>query len=139
MRLGETGEGSVSLPKAGHSHRVLVVDDNADMCDLYSAYLTFQGLLTETAADGAEAVRVTLSFRPDLIVMDLMMPIMTGFEAIQEIKRNPETAQIPVIALTASHEVETKRAAKEACCDCFLTKPCEPERLLAEVRRLLYR
>jgi two-component system cell cycle response regulator DivK len=135
--IGRLVWGTEGLRLVEQSARVLVVDDNSDMCDLYAAYLSFQGMETKTAGDGAQALKQTAAFRPDLIVMDLMMPIMTGFEAIEQLKRDPATSGIPIIALTASHEPETKRAAQDACCDAFLTKPCQPDELLAQIRRLL--
>jgi len=116
---------------------VLVVDDMSDMRDLYSFYLRYVGLRAETAADGLEAIVKARALKPDLIVMDLMMPGITGIEAIRRLKEEGLTQGIVIIALTASHDPEMKRAAVEARCDSFLTKPCPPEALMAEIRRLL--
>jgi two-component system, cell cycle response regulator DivK len=117
--------------------KVLVVDDMADMRDLYTFYLRYAGMEAESAADGLEAIVKTRALKPDVVVMDLMMPGITGAEAIRRLKEEDVTRAIPIIALTASHEPEMKRDAVEAGCDLFLTKPCPPETLTAEIRRLL--
>jgi two-component system cell cycle response regulator DivK len=116
---------------------VLVVDDMSDMRDLYSFYLRYMGMRAESAADGLEALVKARELKPDLIVMDLMMPGITGIEAIRRLKEEELTRGIVIIALTASHDPEMKRAALDARCDAFLTKPCPPDALTAEIRRLL--
>src|SRR5581483_9871931 len=105
----------------------LIVDDNPDMCDLYAAYLKHEGVEVHTAGDGDVAVHLAVRLAPDVIVMDLMMPVIDGVDAIRQLKLDHRTAAIPVIALTASHEGETRRAAVDARCDAFVTKPCAPE------------
>jgi CheY-like chemotaxis protein len=117
--------------------RVLIVDDNVDIRDLYAAYLQHQGVEVHTAADGDQAVRRAARLVPDVIVMDLLMPVIDGVAAIHQLKLDARTSRIPIIALTASHQPETRLAAVEARCDGFLTKPCLPEDLLTGLRTVL--
>jgi len=119
--------------------RVLIVDDNRDMRDLYAAYFKHKGLETHTAEGGEEALRAALRVRPHVIVMDLMMPEITGIDAIRQLKLDARTRDIPVIALTGNLAEEMRQAAFEARCGSFVTKPCRPDALLAEIRRVLAR
>jgi two-component system cell cycle response regulator DivK len=118
---------------------VLIVDDTQDTRDLYAHFLGFQGIRALLAASGEEGIEIAIASRPDLIVMDIMMPGMTGVEAIRRLKADARTTGIPIIALTASHDPKLRAEVKSACCDSFLTKPCMPGRLADEIKRLLAR
>ena len=116
---------------------VLVVDDTLDARELCAEYLRLAGLRAEVAEDGCEALAKARVSRPSVIVMDLAMPRMDGWEATRRLKSDPATQDIPVIALTG-HAIERSReCAIEAGADGYLTKPCLPDRLLAEVQRLI--
>jgi CheY-like chemotaxis protein len=116
---------------------VLLVDDVEDSRDAYSHYLRFSGFHPEVAVDGVDAVERAGTLRPDLIVMDLSLPHMDGWEATRRIKQDERTHNIPVLVLTGYALDPSKKAALAAGCDAYLTKPCEPEALIAEIRRLL--
>ena len=116
---------------------VLIVDDYADARELYRHYLTMQGYGVEEAGDGREAIERTVRVRPDIVLMDLSMPGMDGWEATRHIKADARTARIPVVALTAQ-ERPIERARALACgCDGWVTKPCLPKALVAMVDRVL--
>lgn len=118
---------------------VLVVDDEPDARDLYSLYLRYAGIQADTASNGLEAVAKAADRLPDLIVMDLMMPGLTGIEATKRLRADAKTHGIRIVAVTASHDVTTHRAALDAGCESVLTKPCAPEKLAAEIYRVLGR
>jgi two-component system cell cycle response regulator DivK len=116
---------------------ILVVDDTLDARELYAEYLRIAGLRAEVAEDGYDAVAKAIALRPSVIIMDLAMPRMDGWEATKRIKANPATHDIPIIALTG-HVIERSRErAIEAGADGYLTKPCYPDSLLAEVHRVM--
>ncbi|HEV7515925.1 MAG TPA: response regulator [Thermoanaerobaculia bacterium] len=115
---------------------VLVVDDYEDARLLCSEFLEFRGFRVATAADGLEAVHQAVALLPDLILMDLSMPVLDGWEATRRIKGDRRTGSITVVALTA-HAAEGGRAALEAGCVAVLSKPIEPRLLESEVRRIL--
>jgi len=116
---------------------VLLVDDNADNQEIYRIILVHHGFTVLLADDGEAGVRMARSHAPDLILMDLTMPIIDGLQATRILKADPATCAIPIVALTAHAMREDEVAAKEAGCDSFLSKPVEPRRVAAEVRRLL--
>jgi CheY-like chemotaxis protein len=116
---------------------VLVVDDYQDARELYAEYFVVSGFRVAEASNGAEAVEKALELAPDVILMDLSLPGMDGWEATRRLKANRQTKHIPIVALT-SHALEGySDSAKKAGCDAFVTKPCLPDRLVDEVRRLL--
>ena len=117
--------------------KVLVVDDNPGLRHLWSVWLSLWSFLVVEATDGVEAVATALRERPSLVLMDLAMPRLDGFAATRELKQHEQTAGIPVVALTAHTTTEDRRRASEAGCAGFLGKPCDPDLLLTEVRRLL--
>ena len=117
--------------------RILVVDDNPDNRDMYSQYLEYTGFAVEVADDGISALTKAGASHPDLIVMDLSLPKMDGWEATRRIKANRGTRKIPVLALTGHALDESEKDARSAGCDSFLTKPCLPQNLVVEIRRLL--
>jgi CheY-like chemotaxis protein len=119
--------------------RILVVDDNPDNLDMYSTYLEYTGFAVEVAGDGVSAFSKANAIHPDLIVMDLSLPRMNGWDTTRRIKANAGTREIPVVALTGHALDESEREARSAGCDSFLTKPCLPQELVVEIRRLLSR
>ncbi|HYH81521.1 MAG TPA: response regulator [Longimicrobium sp.] len=116
---------------------ILLVDDNADNQEIYRIILAHFGYTVLLANDGEAGVRMARSHAPDLILMDLTMPIIDGLEATRILKADPATSGIPIVALTAHAMREDQVAAMEAGCDSFLAKPVEPRRVAEEVRRRL--
>lgn len=116
---------------------VLVVDDFEDNRAMYVEYLQFQGLRVVEAVNGEEAVDRANELLPAVIIMDLSLPVMDGWEATRRIKSNPKTKHIKVVALTGHAEPAHAKRALEAGCDDFVAKPCLPENLLAKVREHL--
>ena len=116
---------------------ILVVDDYEDNRDMYSQYLQFAGLRVAEAANGKEALSKTAELMPDLIVMDLSLPGVDGWQATRMIKEDPKTRDILVLALTGHALEGASQGAKDAGCDAFLTKPCLPEDLHQEIQRML--
>jgi two-component system cell cycle response regulator DivK len=121
----------------GGSTLVLLVDDYPDNRDIYVQFLTYSGLRVEEAENGHQALEKAFTLRPDVIVMDLSLPGLDGWEATRRLKRDPRTREIPVIALTGHALAGHSKGALDAGCDAFITKPCLPERLLEEVRAIL--
>lgn len=116
---------------------VLVVDDFEDNRAMYVEYLQFQGFRVAEAVNGEEAVARALELLPAVIIMDLSLPVMDGWEATRRIKSDPRTSHIKVVALTGHAEPTHAKRALEAGCDDFVAKPCLPEHLLAKVREHL--
>lgn len=116
---------------------ILVVDDFEDGREMYASYLKFSGYGVDEAADGYEALEKAFALLPDIILMDLSLPGIDGWQATRELKKDERTANIPIVALTG-HALEAhSRSAKEAGCDAFIVKPCMPMDLLNEIRRIL--
>jgi two-component system cell cycle response regulator DivK len=122
---------------SGGSPLVLVVDDYEDNRRMFAEYLRLAGFRTEVAGNGAEGLAKATALRPEVIVMDLAMPDLDGFEVTRRLRADEGTRRIPVIALTAFPIAYSRHAALEAGCDTYLSKPCGPKQLLAEIRRLL--
>jgi CheY-like chemotaxis protein len=117
--------------------RVLLVDDYPDAREMYSEYLQFSGFDVVEAANGIEALQSALERTPDIILMDLSLPVMDGWEATRRLKADDRTASIPVVALTGHALAGISEGAKRAGCDAFVTKPCLPEDLVKEIRKVL--
>ncbi len=117
--------------------RVLLVEDNPENRDMLSRRLIRRGYVIEFAEDGEEAVRKAKDVRPALILMDLSLPVMDGWEATRRIKADAATTAIPVIALTAHAMASDRERALEAGCDDYDTKPVDLERLLGKMLALL--
>ena len=113
---------------------VLIVDDSEDIREMWKAWLTFWGFTVGEARDGAEAVRKAQAHRPDLVLMDLWMPVLDGFTATTRLRDDPAMADVPVLALSANGNAATSQQAKDAGCDAFLPKPVLPDELLAHLR-----
>lgn len=120
-------------------HRVLLVEDNDDNRTIYSTILGHFGYQVIEAGNGLEGVRAAGAHHPDLVVMDISLPVMDGLEATRRIKSDPATAGIPIIAVTAHAREVDRKAAMDAGCSEYLAKPVEPRRLVAEVDRMLGR
>ena len=116
---------------------ILVVDDYEDAREMYAEYLRFCGFRVAEARNGNEALEQAFSLMPDLILMDLSLPGMDGWEATRQLKADPRTQGIPVVALTGHALAGASEGAKRAGCDSFVTKPCLPDDLVVEVRRML--
>jgi len=116
---------------------VLVVDDSAHAREMYSEYLSHRGFSVLTAADGSQAIYYAVTARPDVIVMDLAMPNMSGITATQWLKSHPRARHIPIIILTGYPYRAIEEGALEAGAAMWLTKPCLPEDLEAHVHSLL--
>jgi CheY-like chemotaxis protein len=116
---------------------VLIVDDFEDNRAMYAEYLTYSGYEVEQAADGQEAVHMTQRLLPDVVVMDLSLPILDGWEATRRVKADARTRNIPIIALSGHALARHSRGAREAGCDAFLAKPCLPETLVEKIQELI--
>jgi two-component system cell cycle response regulator DivK len=116
---------------------VLVVEDYQDAREMYSAYLQFSGYRVAEATNGLEAIEQTLALMPDIILMDLALPKVDGWEATKRLKSDERTKHIPIVALTGHALEGFAEGAREAGCDSFVTKPCLPDALVAEVKRML--
>jgi two-component system, cell cycle response regulator DivK len=116
---------------------VLLVDDYADNREAYALYLRFKGYRVEEAEDGHQALERAFKSRPDLIVMDLSLPGLDGWQATRTLKQDRRTRDIPIIALTGHALEGESESARAAGCDAFITKPCEPNVLEAAIRKIL--
>jgi Response regulators consisting of a CheY-like receiver domain and a winged-helix DNA-binding domain len=117
--------------------RILLVEDNEMNRDMLSRRLVRNGYEVSVAIDGQQGVDMALSERPDLILMDMSLPVIDGWEATRRIRANDVTRQIPVIALTAHAMAGDREKAMEAGCDDYDTKPVEITRLLGKIVALL--
>jgi two-component system cell cycle response regulator len=121
----------------GMAETILVVDDEAANRELLEAILTGAGYRVTQAGDGPAALAQANGAPPDLILLDLMMPGMSGFEVCQRLKQDPATAEVPVIVVTVLGQINSKETALTSGADDFLTKPVRVEDLLARVRAML--
>ena len=116
---------------------ILVVEDQDELRRLYVEQLALSGFEVIEAANGEEAISHTSSHAPDVVLMDLSLPILDGWEATRRLKADSRTAHIPVVALTAHDGSGELQRATRAGCDWFVPKPCPPDALITEVRRVL--
>jgi CheY-like chemotaxis protein len=121
---------------SGKRPLVLVVDDYADSREMYAVHLSCVGFDVIEAGNGVEALERAADSAPDIIVMDLSLPIMDGWEATRRLRADARTTSIPVIVLTG-HAITKSDAATDLGCDAFVIKPCLPEALEREIRRVL--
>jgi two-component system, cell cycle response regulator DivK len=123
--------------KKAERPRVLLVDDYVDAREMYTEYLEYTGFEVVQASNGTEALKQAVACDPDIILMDLSLPVMDGWEATRRLKADPRTAHIPVVALTGHALAGYSEGAKKAGCDGFVTKPCLPDELVKEIRHVL--
>ena len=117
--------------------KILLVEDNEMNRDMLSRRLIRSGYEVILAVDGAEGVAMAASAAPDLVLMDMSLPVVDGWEATRRLKADPATRGLPVIALTAHAMAGDEKKAREAGCDDFDTKPVEYTRLLSKIEGLL--
>jgi len=118
---------------------VLVVDDFADNREMFAEFLALSGFSVAEASTGREALDRAFELIPDVILMDLSLPELDGWEATRRLKHDERTRHIPIVALTGHALADHSREAREAGCDSFLAKPCLPEVLVLEIQRVLGR
>ena len=116
--------------------KILYVEDNEDNVYMLKNRLSRAGFTVIVATDGAQGVAMATSERPDLVLMDLSLPVADGWEATRQIKANPATKHIPVVAITANAMTGDKEKAMAAGCDDFDTKPVDMPRLLGKIKAL---
>ena len=116
--------------------KILIVEDNEMNRDMLSRRLIKKGFEIIIAVDGEEGVKKTFSEKPDLILMDMSLPVMDGWEATKKLKSNSDTSKIPIIALTAHAMAQDKEKALAAGCDEYDTKPIDLNRLLNKISSL---
>ncbi|MBI3922038.1 MAG: response regulator [Armatimonadetes bacterium] len=117
--------------------KILVTDDEVPVVQIIRTNLELEGYEVVTAHDGEEALRKVAQESPNLIILDVMMPKMDGWEVLSNLKGSPRTQEIPVIMLTALSQMEDMDRGARLGNDCYLTKPFEPLELIAMVKRLL--
>ena len=116
---------------------ILIVEDNEMNRDMLSRRLTRRGFEVVIAVDGKAGVEAAASHRPDLVLMDMSLPVIDGWEATRRLKADPQTAAIPVIALTAHAMAGDREKAMEAGCDDYDTKPIELPSLIEKIGKLI--
>lgn len=131
--------GIVEVSATPHRDRplVLLVEDQDDLRQLYARQLVVSGFDVIEAQNGADAINQTTAYKPDVVLMDLSLPVIDGWEATRRLKDDAATAHIPVVALTAHDGSGELQRATRAGCDWFVPKPCPPDALIAEVRRVI--
>ena len=116
---------------------ILLVEDHEDNRNIYRTILEHYGFRVRVAIDGAEGVRLASEERPDLILLDIDIPVLDGLEVARQLKGSDATAGIPIVALTAHNRAEDRQRATAAGFDGYLAKPVAPTEVAAEVRRFL--
>ena len=117
---------------------ILLVEDFEDAREMYRDYLEFSGFRVATAVDGRSAIDQARSLNPDLILMDLSLPGIDGWEATRILKSDPETSHLLIVALSAHALAAEGNRARVAGCDGFIAKPCLPPDLVTEIGRYLH-
>jgi CheY-like chemotaxis protein len=135
---GERTEARAREAIAGESGPlVLIVDDVQDNRTIYVLFLKFSGFRVAEAENGEEALQKATTLLPDVVVMDLSLPVMDGWEATRRLKRDARTKKIPIVVLTGHALPQYAQAARDAGCDLVITKPCLPEQLMEALHRIL--
>jgi two-component system, cell cycle response regulator DivK len=116
---------------------ILIVEDQPELRQLYVQHLAISGFDVIEAVNGADAIESTTARFPDVVLMDLSLPVIDGWEATRRLKGDARTAHIPVVALTAHDGSGELQRATHAGCDWFVPKPCPPDALVTELRRVL--
>ena len=117
--------------------KIFIADDESGFVSTLTSRLEFEGFETTTAADGKAAMEMIPDEKPDLILLDIMMPAMNGYQVCRELKENPDTSSIPILMLTAKSQESDKFWGQEAGADAYVTKPFDMDELIAEMRALL--
>ena len=117
---------------------ILIVDDYPDALDIWAIFLRSLGYRVSTAGDGARAIALAEELLPDLIVLDLELPCVSGFDVAKRLRANPETSAIPLIAATGYSHIRQLDRAREVGFDQIVIKPCDPDFLVEEIERLLH-
>jgi PleD family two-component response regulator len=125
------------MAESSRAPRVLIADDNPQGVELLEAYLSETDYEVQTASDGEETLRKVAQWQPDLILLDIMMPKISGFEVCKRLRKNPDTAGIVVLMITALDQPSDIDRAVEAGTNDFLTKPINKTELLLRVRSAL--
>ena len=128
---------TVSRMHARHPPLVLIVDDYEDAREMYAEYLMADGFRVVEASNGLEAVTRAGELQPDIILMDLSLPGIDGWEATRRLRADSRTAAIPVIVLSGRSEDAASAAARDAGCSAFLLKPVLPDDIAIEIRKAL--
>ena len=123
--------------KRSSNKRILIVDDDPQVQKLLTVMLSFKKYETETASSGFEAGAKVVKFKPDLIILDLIMPEMSGFDVCRQIKKGPETSHIKILVLTGYDSKENRDRIMEAGADDYMAKPMMGDALLRHVEDLL--
>jgi CheY-like chemotaxis protein len=126
-------------PAERPSPLVLVVEDYEDARTMYAEYLKLSGFQVAEATNGVEALQRAFELLPDVILMDLALPRLDGWEATRQLKADVRTRHIPVVALTGHALASHVEGARQAGCDAFVSKPCLPDALVYQIRRMLGR
>jgi two-component system, cell cycle response regulator DivK len=126
-------------PKQDVPPVVLVVDDYDDVREMYCEYLVYDGFDAKEARNGQQAIELAIALRPSVIVMDLSMPFLDGWQATRMLKADGRTRGVPIIVLTGNAQPDQTDRARCAGADLVLTKPCQPRMLAAVLRKLLGR
>jgi DNA-binding response OmpR family regulator len=121
------------------NQRILVVEDEAKIAQIVSAYLRRDGYQVSQAGDGRKALELARAERPDLIVLDLMLPEISGWDVCRELRRNPLTARVPIIMATAREDVSDRIVGLELGADDYIVKPYDAKELVARVHAVLRR
>lgn len=124
---------------SGRRPLILIVEDLLDARELYAEYLSYAGFSVATAINGHEAIRLAQMLKPDLVLMDIRLPGMDGLEATADLKRDPQLARIPVVAITADPSFDVADRCRKAGCDAFITKPVLPDEVVRQIREVLAR
>ena len=133
-RAATDGDGALDEHQGGGQLKcVLIVEDSSAGRDIYAAALEAEGYRVTQAADGAEGVRVATDDPPDLVIMNLSIPLVNGTDAIEILKAHPATEDVPVLVVSGHMHPDMRERAWEAGCDDFFTKPFRPSDLLAAV------
>lgn len=118
------------------SNRILIVDDDAEIQQLLKELLSIHGYVTEIASDGFEAGLKTMKFKPEVVILDLLLPGLDGFAVCKQMKKNPDTSHIKILAITGFDTPETKERILEEGADDYLAKPFDDKKLLQHIEKL---
>lgn len=119
--------------------RILIVDDEPDVVEMFTRALQAEQFDVLQAYDGISALDFAANDHPDVILLDIMMPMMSGYEVLTQLRADPQTQRIPVICVTSANTHEARDQSKAAGAQAILVKPFRPAELIAQVRRLLAR